>query len=187
MQKRRQERAVVSTLKRMIRQNQGVEARAEFDRCSKDLGRFLHEDEYKEISSKVSQAFESSVRGRKEAKTAIDKIHHLLGEDKISEAYRLFQDCRPTLSLYISDADFTRLSTEVTDAYDEQEKKVKQVKDYAKKLKQLVAKNKLWDAYKGFRMNHRALGEYLDAQSYADLENTVVGAYEKAHAKARNR
>jgi hypothetical protein len=187
MQKRRQERAVVSTLKRMIRQNQGVEARAEFDRCSKDLGRFLPEDEYKEISSKVSQAFESSVRGRKEAKTAIDKIHHLLGEDKISEAYRLFQDCRPTLSLYISDADFTRLSTEVTDAYDEQEKKVKQVKDYAKKLKQLVAKNKLWDAYKGFRMNHRALGEYLDAQSYADLENTVVGAYEKAHAKARNR
>lgn len=50
-----------------------------------------------------------------------------------------------------------------------------------------MGKNKLWDAYKGFKLNHSALSEYLDAQSYADLESTVVGTYDKASEKVRSR
>jgi hypothetical protein len=48
-----------------------------------------------------------------------------------------------------------------------------------------VAKNKLWEAYKGFRLNRRTFSEYLDAQSYADLESTVMNAYDKAKAQRR--
>jgi hypothetical protein len=187
MQKRKQAQAVVSVLNRMIRQNQVVEARSEFLRCDRDLGCYLPGGEYKEISAKVSRAYDGSVKGRKEAKITVDKIRRLLAEDNVSEAYRMFQDSRSALELYVSDADFIRLKTEVTDAFDEQDKKVKQVKEYAKKLKQLVAKNKLWDAYKGFKLNHTALSEYLDAQSYAELESTVVGTYDKAREKARSR
>ena len=47
-----------------------------------------------------------------------------------------------------------------------------------------MAKYKWWDAYKGFKLNRVALRKYMDADSYSDLENTVVGAYNKAHEKA---
>jgi|GEM_PF-1383144 hypothetical protein len=185
MDKRKQARATGSAIRRLIRENQGVEARAEFQNVERNLGRYLPRDEYADLSAKVSQAYEATLQGRKEARAKVEKVHGLLGMDKAAEAYRVFTDAQQTLETYLSSTEFDRVRNEVTSAYDDLEKKASQVHEYAKKLRQLVAKNKLWDAYKGFRMNHSALAEYLDAQAYADLESTVVGAYEKAKAKAR--
>lgn len=185
MDKRKQARATGSAIRRLIRENQGVEARAGFQNVERILGRYLPRDEYADLSAKVSQAYEATLQGRKEARANVEKIHGLLGMDKAAEAYRVFTDAQQTLETYLASTEFDRVRNEVTSAYDDLEKKAGQVREYAKKLRQLVAKNKLWDAYKGFRMNHSALAEYLDAQAYADLESTVVGAYEKAKAKAR--
>ncbi len=185
MEKRKQARAVGNAITRMIRQNQGVEARAEFQNRSAMLAKYMPKDEYSDLSAKVAKAYDATLHGRKEAKLALEKIRRLLDAGTIAEAHRAFTDAKPTLETYLPDAEFDRISTEVTSAYDDLEKKAKQVRDYADKLRDLVAKNKLWDAYKGFRMNHPILAEYLDAQAYADLESTVVGTYEKAKAKAR--
>jgi hypothetical protein len=185
MDKRKQARATGSAIRRLIRENQGVEAAAEFRNVERNLGRYLPRDEYADLSAKVSQAYQATLQGRKEAREKIAKIHGLLSMDKAAEAYRVFTDAQQTLETYLSSAEFDRVRNEATSAYDDLEKKAGQVREYAKKLRQLVAKNKLWDAYKGFRMNHASLAEFLDAQTYADLESTVVGAYEKAKAKAR--
>jgi outer membrane biosynthesis protein TonB len=187
MERRKQARTTVSVIKRMIGQNQSGEARAEFDRRDKDLDRFLPAEEYKDIKNRVAQAYEKSVSGRRDAKAASDRIRKLLHDNKITDAYKTFQDSRPVLELYCSKVEFSRLQTEVISAYDDQEDKRKLVKVYAKKLKQLVAQNKLWVAYKGFETSRRTLSEWLDAEEFNDLENTVVGAYEKARAKARKK
>jgi hypothetical protein len=187
MDKRKQARATGSAIRRLIRENQGVEAAAQFRNVERNLGRYLPRDEYADLSAKVSQAYQATLQGRKEAHARVDKIHGLLGMDKSLEAYRVFTDAQQTLETYLSSTEFDGVRTEVTSAYDDLEKRTGQVREYAKKLRQLVAKNKLWDAYKGFRMNHAALAEYLDAQAYADLESMVVGAYEKAKSKARRK
>ena len=185
LQKRKQARTTVSVLRRMIGRNQGTEASAEFISWDRDLGHYLPAEEYTDIKARIAQAYSKSVSGRRDAKATSDKIRRLLNGDRTTEAYRIFQDARSDLELYSSKFEFDRLQTEVISAYDEQEDKRKQVKDYAKKLRQLVSKNKLWDAYKGFTSNRKALSEWMDAEDFNDLESTVVGTYEKAHAKAR--
>ena len=185
LQKRDKARSTVSALKGMLWQNQATAAYAEFGRHMDSFKRFLPEDEYLEIKTKINQAYSSSVRGRREAQTTSARIKQLLGEGNISDAYQTYRDSRSSLELYLSTVEFSNLQTAVTSVYNEQEEKRKQVIDYSKKLEQLVAKNKLWDAYKGFMMNRRALREYLGEQAYADLEKTVVVTYTAARAKAK--
>jgi hypothetical protein len=185
LQKRKQARTTVSVLRRMIGRNQGTEARAEFESWDRDLGNYLPAEEYTDIKARIAQAYSKSVLGRRDAKATSDKIRRLLNGDRTTDAYRIFQDSRSDLELYSSKFDFDRLQTEVISAYDEQEDKRKQAKDYAKKLRQLVSKNKLLDAYKGFATNRRTLSEWLDAEEFNDLDTTVVGTYEKAKVKVR--
>ena len=187
LEKRKQARTTVSVLKRMIGRNQGTEAKAEFESWERDLVHYLPAEEYSDIKARIAQAYSKSVLGRRDAKTTSDKILRLLNGGRTTEAYRMFQDARSDLELYSSKFEFDRLQTEVIIAYDEQEDKRKQVKDYAKKLRQLVSKNKLWDAYKGFTTNRRNLSEWMDAGDFNDLENTVVGTYEKAQKKVKSR
>lgn len=187
LQKRKQARTAVSVLKRMIGQNQSVEAKDEFERREKELGHFLPAEEFTDIKTRVAQAYAKSVSGRRDAKAMAGRIRNLLGDGRITEAYRLYQDSRSSLELYCSKSEFVSLQNEVISTYDEQEDKRKLVKDYAKKLKQLVSKNKLWVAYKGFKTSRRTLSEWLDPEDFNDLENTVVGTYEKARQKARSR
>jgi hypothetical protein len=187
LQKRKKARAVVSVINRMLWQNKSVEARAEFARSDDVLSRFLPRDEYIQVKTKVEHAYSAAVAGRREAHTAAAGIRQLVAKGRLGDAYRAFQGSRQTLELYLSEAEFTGLQNEVVSAYDEQEDKRKQVKEYAKKLRQFVSRNKLWDAYKGFKLNRVALRQYLDAESYVDLENTVVSAYNKAHEKVRKR
>jgi outer membrane biosynthesis protein TonB len=186
LQKRKQARTTVSVLRRMIGQNRGTEARAEFESWDRDLGQYLPQEEYTDIKTRIAQAYSKSVLGRRDAKATSDKIRRLLNGGRTTEAYRIYQDARSDLEMYSSRFEFDRLQTEVISAYDEQEDKRKQVKDYAKKLRQLVSKNKQWDAYKGFTANRRNLSEWLDAGDFDDLEHTVVGAYEKARTKTRS-
>jgi hypothetical protein len=182
---RKKARALVATLEHMIKQRQGVEARVEFERNDRILGRYLPAKEYLEIATEVTAGYDKTVQGRREAASARGKIRSLLADGKITEAHRVYQDTRPTLELYMSSADYSRLQTEVTYAWEEQEKKVRQAREYAKTLRQLVAKKHYWDAYKGFRFNRRDLAEYLDAQEFADLQAAIEGSYEAAKAKAR--
>ena len=187
MQKRKKARAVVSIINRMLWQNKSVEARTEFARSESVLSRFLPREEYTQVKNKVEHAYSTAVAGRREAHTSAMDIRKLVGKGRLADAYRTFQDSRQTLEMYLSEAEFTGLQNEVVSAYDEQEDKRKQVKEYAKKLRQFVSRNKVWDAYKGFKLNRVALRQYLDADSYVDLENTVVSAYNKAHEKTRKR
>jgi len=71
----------------------------------------------------------------------------------------------------------------VLSAYDEQEDK-RNRQMTTRKAKAARLENKLWDAYRDFKLNRRALSDYLDPAAFADLENIVVGTYEKARAKA---
>jgi hypothetical protein len=185
LQQRKQARGTVSVLRRMIGQNQCVEAHAEFEGRKKDLARFLPDDEFTDIKARVATAYDKSVVGRRDAKAATEKIWKLLAEDKIQDAYRLFQDSRSVLELYSSKSVYSNLRSEVITAHDELEGKQKQAKEYAKKLRQFASGNKIWDAYKGFNTNRRALREYLDPDAFSDLEKTVVEAYEKAKAKSK--
>jgi hypothetical protein len=187
LQKRKQARSTVAVLRRMIGHNQGTEARAEFESWDRDLGHYLPPEEYKDIKTRIAQAYSKSLSGRRDAKAAADKIRRLLNAGKTTEAYRIYQDARSDLEMYSSRFEFDRLQTEVIGAYDEQEEKRKQVKDYAKKLRQLVSKSKLWEAYNGFKSNRRTLAEWLDAEDFDDLETTVVGTYEKAKAKVKSK
>jgi hypothetical protein len=187
LQKRKGALAVVSIIKRMLWQNKSVEARAEYVKNEATLSRFLPREEYTEVKTKVEHAYNAAITGRREAHTTAAGIRQLVGKGKLANAYRAFQDSRQTLEMYLSEAEFTGLQNEVVSAYDELEDKRKQVKEYAKKLRQFVARNKLWDAYKGFKLNRVALRKYMDADSYTDLENTVVSAYNKAHERARKR
>jgi hypothetical protein len=184
-QKRKQARSTVSVLRRMIGQNRGTEARAEFESWDRDLGQYLPAEEYTDIKTRIAQAYSKSVSGRRDARAVSDKIRRLLNQGMATEAYKIFQDARSNVELYSSKFEFDRLQTEVLSAYDEQEDKRKQVKEYAKKLRQFVSKNKLWDAYQGFEANRRTLREWLDAEDFSDLENTVVGTYEKAKVKVK--
>jgi hypothetical protein len=187
LQKRKEARAIASIIKRMLGQNRSVEARAEYIKSDGALSRFLPREEYSDIKTKVEHAYNAAVAGRREAQVAASGIRRLVDNGRLEDAYRAFHDSRQTLDLYLSEAEFSRLQTEVVSAYDEQEDKRKQVKEYAKKLRQYVAKNRVWDAYKGFKLNRVPLRKYLDAESYTDLENTVVNAYNKAHEKIRKR
>jgi hypothetical protein len=187
LQKRKEARTIVSIIKRMLWQNKSVEARAEYVKNDAALSRFLPREEYTEVKTKVEHAYNAAIAGRREAQARAAGIRQLMGKGRLADAYRGFQDSRQTLEMYLSEAEFSRLQTEVVSAYDEQEDKRKQVKEYAKKLRQYVTKNKLWDAYKGFKLNRVALREYLDSESYADLENTVVSAYNKAHERAQKK
>ena len=187
LQKRKGARAVVSIINRMLWQNKSVEARTEYIKNEGALSRFLPREEYAEVKTKVEHAYNAAITGRREAQATAVGIRQLVGKGRLAEAYRAFQGSRQTLELYLSETEFTGLQNEVVSAYDEQEDKRKQVKEYAKKLRQLVSRNKVWDAYKGLKLNRVALREYLDAESYADLENTVVSAYNKAHERVRKR
>jgi hypothetical protein len=179
MAERKKARAVASALKRMIRRHKSVEANAEFNRCEKTLSRYLPSDEYLEIVAKVTKGYNSTLRGRKEAEEAADAIRQLLEQDEIAFAYTTFKEMRPTLEQYTSTDHFTALETEVAYAWGEQEKKVKQAREYAKKLRQLVSKKRTSDAYKDFRKHRHVLAKYLDSQSFTDLESTIVEAYKK--------
>ncbi|HUI91037.1 MAG TPA: hypothetical protein VLX68_02210 [Chitinivibrionales bacterium] len=184
LQKRKRARAVVSAINRMLWQNKSVEARAEFTMNEVSLSRFLPHDEYAQVHAKVEHAYSAAVTGRREAHATAAAIRQMMDKGRLDDAYRAFQNSRQTLEQYLSESEFATLRNEVVSAYDELEDKRKQVKEYAKKLRQFVAKNKLWDAYKGFKLNRVALRKYMDADSYSDLENTVVGAYNKAREKA---
>lgn len=185
LQQRKQARGTVSMLRRMIGQNQCVEARAEFEGRKNNLARFLPNDEFTDIKTRVAAAYDKSVVARRDAKAAAEKIWKLLSEDKIQDAYGLFQDSRAVLELYSSKSVYSNLRSEVITAYDELEEKRKQAREYAKKLRQFVSGNKLWDAYKDFKTNRRALHEYLDPDAFSDLEKTVVEAYEKTKGKSK--
>ena len=187
LQKRKQARAIVSIIKRMLWQNKSVEARTEYVKNERALSRFLPREEYADVKTKVDHAYTAAIAGRREGQTTAAGIRQLVGKGRLADAYRAFQDSRQTLEMYLSEAEYTGLQNEVVSAYDEQEDKRKQVNEYSKKLRQFVSRNKLWDAYKGFKMNRVALREYLDADSYKDLENTVVSAYNKARERARKR
>ncbi len=186
MDKRKQARSGVAMLKRMIGQDKCVEAKTEFLSRDKDLTKYLPKKEYDDIRDKVYVAYDKTINGRKEANQTATKIRALLADDKIAEAYKAFKDAKSILETYLSKNEYTGLQSEVISTYDEQEDKRKQVKDYAQKLRQMVSHNKLWDAYKGFTMNKKTLNDYLDAETYADLEKTVIGTYNKAREKSGN-
>ena len=133
--------------------------------------------------TKVSTAYNNSIHGRTSANTTAGRIRDLLNEGRNADAYTAFKESRATLEQYLPETEFTSLQTEVTAAWEEQEKKTTQARNYAKMLKQRVAKNQTWEAYRDFKLNRAGLSEYLDAQTYADLETTVVNAYEQAHRK----
>jgi hypothetical protein len=169
MAERKKARAIASALMRMIRRRQGVEANKEFDLHERTLARYLPSDEYLEIAANVTKAYQSTLRGRTEAKESAAAIRQLLEQDEVAYAYSTFKEMRPTLEQYTSDDQFTALETEVVYAWSAREKKVRQAREYAKKLRQLVAKNRTADAYKKFRLHHQVLAKYLEAQSFADL------------------
>ena len=179
MAERKKARAVASTLMRMIRRRQAVEANAEFNRCEYALARYLPSNEYLEIVAKITKGYNSTLRGRKEAEEATEAIRKLIEQDEVAYAYTTFKEMRPTLEQYTTDDHFTALETEVAYAWGEQEKKVKQAREYEKKLRQLVAKKRTSDAYEDFRKHRHVLAKYLDTQSFTDLESTIVEAYKK--------
>jgi hypothetical protein len=138
-----------------------------------------------DIMTKVTTAYNNSVHGRATAKTSARRIRTLLNEGQISRAWAAFRESRETLEQYLPEAEFTGLQAEVASAREEQEKRSGQAKDFAKMLKQRIAKNQTWEAYRDFKLNRAELSEYLDAQTYADLETTVVNAYEQARRRAK--
>jgi hypothetical protein len=185
MKEQKKARAVVSALVRMIRRNKGVEANAEFNRCEKKLSRYLPSDEYLEIVAKVTKGYNSTLQGRTDAKEASDAIRQLLKQDEAGYAYVTFKEMKSTLERYMSSDKFTALETKVADAWAEREKKVKQAREYAKKLRQLVAKKKTTEAYRDFRKNRHVLAKYLDEAAFTELKNTVVDAYKKGRMKKK--
>jgi hypothetical protein len=185
MVERKKAQAIVVTLRRMIKQFKGVEAQAEFYSNQRTFERYLPQDEYLEMVAMVEKAYNGTLQGRKEANETADAIRNLIANDEMLFAYSTFKEMKPTLERYTSEKDFTALETEVEYAREEYGKKVKQAKEYAKELKQLIGDKNPGAAYKGFRSHRRELEKYLDAQTFSDLEAAVREAYNKSGVKSR--
>ncbi|MDD5674882.1 MAG: hypothetical protein PHC61_12000, partial [Chitinivibrionales bacterium] len=183
-QKRKKAYTLVSVLKEKIEQNQASQAYNGFFKQEEYLNKYLPATDYTAIKTQVTQAYGNSMRGRNEAHRNAAKIRGLLAGNKVAEARSLLLDSRHMLEQYLSETDFSNLQNQVSSAFDEQERKRRQVSEFADSLRTLVADNKLWDAYKNFKFTRDVLQRYLEPEAYSDLENLVVGAYNDGRAKA---
>jgi hypothetical protein len=184
MERRKESHVIVTGLKRMLRDRQYTIAKSMFDQNNKQLACYLPTDEYMEIMTNVTVAYTNSIHGRSSANATAGKIRELLAEGKVIDAYTAFKESRSMLEQYLPEIEFTGIKTEVTAACEEREKKTGKAKEYAKMIKQHIEKKQTTEAYHDFKQNRTELNEYLDAQTYADLETTVMNAYEQADGKS---
>jgi len=177
---------MVDEIRWFIDKNQGNEAVALLGKVRPELALYLEPIALKAIDSTTTKANNQYLAAKALAGKNLLRLDGLLDKKKFEEAYALFKELRPALEPYLPEATFTNLRNEVTNAYDEVQDKKNRAHDYAKELKDLVWDKKFKEARQGFWENQKSLKQYLDPQTYADLEKTITGTPKKAGAKAKS-
>lgn len=183
MTQRKEAHVFAAALKRMLRDGQYSIAKFQFDQNNKQLGRYLPADEYVEIMTRVATSYSNSIHGRKAANATAGKIRDLLHENRASDARTAYKESREMLEKYLPQAEFESLQTEVSATWEAQEKTVIQARNYARLLKSRLAKSHSAEACRDFAANRDGLSEYLDAQTFADLETAMTEACNRKNRK----
>ncbi len=172
-----------------IDENKGPQAGELYEKMKPELSLYLEGAVMKSLDSAVVAGEKNYLAAKSLAEKNVKRLGKLLDRKRFEDAYTLFKELRSSMEPYLQESTFSNLRNEVTNAYEELQDKKNRARDYADELKDLVWDKKFKEAKQGFQENRKSLKQYLDAQTYAELEKTVMNAApaKKASAKPKTR
>jgi hypothetical protein len=169
----------------LIDEKKGNQAKDLLDKQRQQLALYLESSALAGLESAVKNAYARYLADKGLAAKNLLRINGLLDRKRFEEAYQVFKELRTSLEQFLPEATFTNLRNEVTNAFEEFQEKKNRAHDYAEELKDLAWNKKFKEARNGFRQNQKSLKQFLDAQTYADLEKTVMGGVKRTSAKTK--
>ena len=165
-------------IRTMIVQNQVEDAYAAFDTSESDLEFYLEPNSFSAIKTLVEK-FNSALQDKKrEALKTTGAINRLIDRNLGDSAFVLFKQNDASLSKYLKSQTYKAVVVQVSRAKEDWDKNCRQVKALVTRIKDLLDRDRVEEAFNDFDDKRDFLEHYCDKVSFARLETAVRAPYE---------
>jgi hypothetical protein len=166
-----------SQIEQLLTEKRAHEAYAKFNEAESDLQRYLPEQTYAALKSKVETAYDDLQDKQKEALEYVRSINALLEKRQGGQAQEIFNAHQAKLKESLHPESYESLRARVAGAAEIFAGNLKKASNVAELIHVLLAKNDIDEAYANFENNRSDLVFYLPQTVFSSLEASVLEAH----------